>query len=768
MALRFQHQRLVEARVGLGLTQERAAQIAGVDVRTYRRYESGEVNAAGPFAMNRASRRQIVHKLAAELGIAEEELVSDAAEPRPAGPGDHVLPRAVNFVGRDALLERLRGWSRKPYADAPTERIIALVGIGGAGKTSLVERALEANDPAPFVWSFYEDPRADAFFDALVAHFGEASPAGRGELADRATRAVANAGNLLLLIDGLEAVQATGETGRSAGELEDSRIRLFLRRVARGLGSVRALITSRVAIVDLAGWEGSGLTTLKLGPLSPEESLALLRCWGVRGSAAALAEVVPLFGGHALSIAVMGSYVGGLLGGDAAQVLAVDLQAAQKDDPLAHRLARLLDSYGRQLSPLDRDVLSRVCAFNRGLERDALGRMSRAGGALAGALEGASSSELRAAIARLVRAGLATTDGSGERFSAHPFVRRHFQRALGATLPRLHELERDRLSLRLDIHTHAAVEPGSLDLFESLFEHTLHAGHLDEAFELYTFVLRGFSRLGLELGELSRGLRLVRAFAADAAQDVRTLSAALPANARMRLAYDWGLYAAALGDLPAAMRCYEFSGELARANESTVAEATSLRARAYTHRLRAELDTAEGMARSSIALCIRADAVEARTRGVALLGAIQSDMGRLELASATFAEARALGDVPVARRALWEAEHWIRTRELDRARAATEANLAMCQRADWRGHAAHCHSVLGLIDCEQGDLTNAARRLADANAWCKRAGEVEMLLRAADLDRRIAEKAGRSVEAIVEHARELATLGGFRCFGAFV
>ena len=58
MPVLLKHALLARARVELGLTQEEAARAVGVDVRTYRRYESGEVNEGGSFAVQRASRRK--------------------------------------------------------------------------------------------------------------------------------------------------------------------------------------------------------------------------------------------------------------------------------------------------------------------------------------------------------------------------------------------------------------------------------------------------------------------------------------------------------------------------------------------------------------------------------------------------------------------------------------------------------------------------------------------------------------------------------------
>jgi len=79
---RFDHNRLVQIRTDLNLTQETVAAAIGVDVRTYRRYESGAVNDAhGRFIVRNASRRRFLSQLSRELGVEESELLTHEATP---------------------------------------------------------------------------------------------------------------------------------------------------------------------------------------------------------------------------------------------------------------------------------------------------------------------------------------------------------------------------------------------------------------------------------------------------------------------------------------------------------------------------------------------------------------------------------------------------------------------------------------------------------------------------------------------------------------
>jgi transcriptional regulator with XRE-family HTH domain len=70
MPTHFNHEALLAARLDLGLTQEGAANLLRVDERTYRRYESGEVNAPGrDFVVHNTARRRLLFRMAEEFGI---------------------------------------------------------------------------------------------------------------------------------------------------------------------------------------------------------------------------------------------------------------------------------------------------------------------------------------------------------------------------------------------------------------------------------------------------------------------------------------------------------------------------------------------------------------------------------------------------------------------------------------------------------------------------------------------------------------------------
>ncbi len=776
----FNHRLLARTRLDLGLTQEEAARAAGVDVRTYRRYESGEVNDPSEgFGVRHASRRRILQRLARELGVAEDELLVDAASPEGPAPERrawpvcyaHPLPRAPHFVGRAAVLEALRAWLD---ADARDPRVIAVVALGGAGKTSVVEHLLAGLGDGPreggvFVWSFYDDPRVEGLLERALAYFAPAQapmmPGGRLE----ALSAALGAGRHLLVLDGLEVVQGTGKGGTTLGRVEDGALRRLLVGAARGLGGARVLVTSRVPIADLVAWEGSGLSTLELGALSEVEGLELLARWGLAGGRADLAALLDRVGRHALSVAVMGSYAGAFLGGDVERARSIALEPAAREAPEARRLLAVLSAYARALAPEERDLVARLSLFPSGVDLEVLAAIAAAGGPVAGALAGLGAGEIRPILARLTRLGLASCAPKRDRWTTHPFLAEYFQSLLGVPPEDVHAATCRALAARLDVHgpPGGAGEAARLDAYEALLLSMLRSGHADEAAEIYLRGLGGFAHLGLRLGEMSRGLRVLAAFVDEGAP--ARIAPGLPPHRRARLVYDLGLYAGALGDLDRAVACYRAHGEIAREAGNLAALSTGLRTLAYTERLRGALDQALSLVTAAIDVAAHLDR-DARAsadvvRAAALRASILHDLGRVAEAAEGFEAVRRMGDTPFARRGLWEAEHALARGDVAAARAETERNIELCRERGWEGHVAHGHTVLGLAALP-GDPAAARGHLEAARRWTAATGEVEMVLRCLELTARVALAEGHFIAAgaAAREGQETAETMGFGLF----
>ncbi|MRG95863.1 helix-turn-helix domain-containing protein [Polyangium spumosum] len=765
MAQRFNHEALLRARLELDLTQEALAASVGVDVRTYRRYESGEVNEGG-FSVRQPARRKLLERLGAELGLDPADLVIEAAPepPPPLAPPEpklfrpefvHTLQHAPFFVGREDILAELWAW-----VEAPEKRegpgVVALVGVGGAGKTAIAERLIArfGDGPRPggvFVWSFYDDERTEVFLAHAVRYFaGAEAPA--GERLERLCAALGSGPPHLVVLDGLETVQAAGGASRAHGELEDPLLRRLLISLARGLGAARALVTSRFLLGDLAPWADGGARTVKLGPLSATDAERLLRSWGANADGDALARVVRASGGHALSLAVAGSYAGAFLGGDLCPLDPLDLAEAARDDPLARRLARVLSAYAAALPAAERDLLARLSALSAGADEDALLALASASPRVAGALAGASAEVLRRALARLERLGLVfRAGGDPPRFSSHPFVRDHFRSLLTVAPSAVQAAMTPPSEGTLIFAPRQKPRDASrLDALEEVVRALVAAGKATEAYRVYSQTMGAFSHLGLVLGEMSRGARILRLFGETT--DPASPATSLPFGWRLSLLYERGLYAGALGDLVFALRSYAEHNRLVEGTSETSHFITGLRTLAYTERLAGALSAARAHASRSLLLAESAGLSTHVTRALALHAAITHDLGDVSAAQAGFARLVAMGDARVARRGLWEAEHLLALGELSEVVEMTEANVAACERLGWAGHAAQGHVLLGLAVADV-DPAGAERRLSAARTWVAVSGEVEMAARVHELAARIALARG----ALFEAAREALT-----------
>ncbi len=778
MTQRFDHEALLRARLELGLTQEGLAASVGVDARTYRRYESGEVNEGG-FTIRAPARRKLLDKLCDELGLTMNDLVVDCVAQKTPSPELLFRPefaanlqRAPHFVGREDLLDELQTWAHAPAAKPG---VVALVGVGGAGKTAIAERLLSrvTAEPEPrgvFVWSFYEDERTEAFLARAVKYFtnAEAQP---GERLEKLEEALSKGPAHWLVLDGLEVVQAFGDEKRAHGELQDPLLRRLLISLARGLGAARALVTSRFVLGDLTAWADSGVRTIALGRLPKSDAEKLLRNWGAQGDAAMLAPWVEASDGHALSLAVSGSFMGAFLGGDPGTPDAHDVTKFVQDDPLARRLSRVLDAYAQALAPAERDLLARLSVLAAGADESALHVLSQAPIRIAGALAGSSLLDLRRSLARLERLGLVFRAGTNPpRWSSHPFVRDHFRALLGVTPSAIQAaMQPQHQGTLIFAPRQKPHDRDKLDAYEDLLRQLIEYGQHLEACRTYLQTLGGFSHLGLVLGEMSRGARMLRLFGemvgetGDSASPMSSLAAPWQAS----LLYERGLYAGALGDLTSALRAYRDFIRLVDGNLEPSHLVTGWRTLAYTERLHGDYDSAKEHVVQSINLAESLGLSAHVARGLALCASIAHDMGDIDAARAGFSRLVDMGDARIARRGFWEAEHLLALGERDAAIEMIAANVAACEKFGWAGHVAHGRVLWGLAIAEH-DPSAAERHLEAARSWVVISGEVEMATRVHELAAQVA----LSRKAHFEAAREalsgerLADACGMRPFRA--
>ncbi|HEX9982775.1 MAG TPA: DUF4062 domain-containing protein [Thermoanaerobaculia bacterium] len=634
----------------------------------------------------------------------------------------HALQPAPHFHGRDALVSELDAW----VSDLTSpDRVWSLVAVGGTGKTAVAERVVANMNPGEanvLVWSFYERPDADAFLRECNHLFlgEEEGPAG-GRL-ERLERGLRDGRPHLVVLDGLERVQEDAGSGRVRGELSDHTLKLLLRAMAAGLGRARALVTSRYPLIDLEPWTNRGYRHTSLDDLSPDAAVAVLRGWGVVGDDAALLAAANQVGNHALSVAVLGSYLHFFADGRIEAVQEFALDAVKGNDPRAAKLARVLASYAERLPDEERELLARLSVFPRGVTIDLLGMLVDAGGDVAGLLLNAKP-RLIALLGNLRARGLVFQYRSDEAvtWTAHPFLRERFRKLLHCPAKRVFDVVAEALGAGLE--DRPDTEPSdstTLDRYERLIEATRLARREEEAFALYMNRLGGFRHLAWELGEYERGYRILASFSTTG-----RLEDSMTPRSRARLLNDLSLFAQRLGRLAEAralrglverMKLIDPQDlSIRQTNSSLVALSLGhlIEARAFADQAVGEAETAGEDGEKERALTARA--IAAHT------------LGDVAAARADFAVATEMEEVSLFSFLAWEhGRHHLDLGNLAAARALAGHGLSI---ADWYGWKPPKSDALlaRILLAEDGDPTPY---LDAIRAWTTRTGEMTYIIEA--------------------------------------
>ncbi|MGC9973301.1 MAG: DUF4062 domain-containing protein [Bryobacteraceae bacterium] len=645
----------------------------------------------------------------------------------------HALQPAQHFRGREAKIEDLKGWLRAPVTP---DRVISVVAAGGVGKTALVHEALHqaarSDRAGLFVWSFYEDPHTDAFLRAAYTYFTGEKDAPAGGMLERLQLALSGDVPHVLILDGLERVQSEGGPHRR-GELEDLQLKRLVRALAGGVGSARALVTSRFPLVDLESWTGAGHRAIVLDDLERPVALEVLRASGVKGDDAALARLIePLnLGGlyHALSVAVLGSYLGNFAGGDPSRAPEWTLEDAKDSDPKARRLSRLLEQYAQALTAPERDLLARLALFPRGVKVELLAWIVQSGGAVAGALIGLGDQQLVQQLERLKALGLVfryTTDGQAV-YSAHPFLREFFRNLLGTKPESVHESVRARLAPSLEARPRTKPSgPAILDQYELLIEQTLLAGRVQEAFNLYSFGL-GSHNLGWVLGESVRGLRVLERFVPR--DDFSRIEPHLSPHDRSLLVNDLGWFAKNLGDLARAREAFRHARDLSRSESDRKEESIRVQNLAEVELNAGHFREALDHSESTVSLATEAKDDTRIKNALFYRATAHFALGDITAAAADFERATELEGRPLyGLRGIWEAEGKLARGDRPGALSQTQANQELAAGNNWNATLCRSNALLARLLLPD-DPAQAACYLQDARAFASRSGAVELQLR---------------------------------------
>jgi tetratricopeptide (TPR) repeat protein len=645
----------------------------------------------------------------------------------------YALQPAQHFRGRAGRLQELKDWLQ---AAVTPDRVVYVVAAGGTGKTALVDKALReatiSDRAGLFVWSFYEDPHTDAFLRAAYLYFTGEKDTPTGGMLERLQMALSGDVPHVLVLDGLERVQSEGDRGRR-GELEDLQLKRLLRGLA-GSGNTRALVTSRFPLVDLADWTGAGHRSIALDDLERSAAIDVLRDWKVKADDVVLTHLLEPYniGGyyHALSVAVLGSYIGNFADGDPGRAPEFSLKGAEESDPKAGRLHRVLEQYAEALTPVERDLLARLSLFPRGVKVEILGWIVQSGGEVAGALIGFKDQQLVGLLERLKALGLVfryQTDGQIV-FSAHPFLREFFRNLLSTKPESVHESVRARLAPSLEAQPSTKPSgPAILDQYEMLIEQTLLAGRIQEAWDLFYYGMGGYGHLGWVLGENSRGIRTLERFVPQ--DDFSRMEPHLSPYDQSVLLSTLGLFAMGLGDLLRARRALSHGRGLLATISNQKGESSCAQNLANVELRSGQFREALGYSESAVLLATQAEAENQLTFSLAYRAASHLALGNITAAVGDFQHATEIEGQPLySLRGIQESECRFRRGDPLGACNQTQANREFAVGGDYKDDLCRCDALLARILLSD-DPVKAGQHLQDARAFANRSGDIELQLR---------------------------------------
>ncbi len=436
----------------------------------------------------------------------------------------------ARLSGRSQERRQLRSdWRHMVDARPKRARVVGLVGWGGTGKTALVMRwALDQleRDKAgracrsAFAWTFHGQggpdagvPSSELFLTEALTFFGDASAARSAMPAQEKGRQLAQlvgSGRSLLILDGIDPLLAVPEAGQEDARVRDVGLASLLTGLARANQGL-CVFTSRLGVADLRPL-GTGVRQRPLDQLSPPGAVQLLRRLGTQGPDHRLREVARRLGNHALTLTLVGSYVGEFLGGDPdgldrTNLMDVDQRVAAGATLPAGHARRVLMAYRaallqsqQALNRLAWSLLQALGLFDRPVhlwQIEMLTRQPVLPGINDG-LIGVAESDLNAAGSLLLKLNLVTPehDGAGklQSLDIHPLIRDFLAEQLQAD-PTAWRAAHARIFDAMQTRTLQVPSNAQLDDLQPLYAaitHGCRAGKHQEAYQvLYERVQRG-------------------------------------------------------------------------------------------------------------------------------------------------------------------------------------------------------------------------------------------------------------------------------------
>ncbi|MEM1370143.1 MAG: NB-ARC domain-containing protein [Cyanobacteria bacterium P01_H01_bin.15] len=315
----------IEKELGKRFTQSELSDRAGLSIKTIRkiRDRAAPTDEISVRALFKAFDLEVE---ASDYGLPEPSgIVQTASSPRCESRQDLMeAPDAAIFYGREAELLLLRQWIANDGC-----RLVALIGMGGIGKTALSVRLVESiqSEFDYCIWrSLREAPPVEKILVDLIK-FGSgqqetALPDTVGELVKRLIYYLQQA-RCLLVLDNMESIL---EGGAQAGQYRAGYegYETLIQQVGELRHQSCLLITSREKPREVARIEGRNrpVRSYKLRGLEDYAGQEFLRAEGLGDDDTQWKQVFDYYSGNPLALKIAANTIQGLFGGNLEEFLA--------------------------------------------------------------------------------------------------------------------------------------------------------------------------------------------------------------------------------------------------------------------------------------------------------------------------------------------------------------------------------------------------------------------------------------------------------------
>jgi WD40 repeat protein len=271
----------------------------------------------------------------------------------PASPPQHDWGEVIdvsNFCGRQSELAELDDWIAQEHC-----RLVAIVGMGGMGKTVLSVKLAERVQ-AQFesvIWRSLRDaPPIEDILADLIQFLSRQQETELPEGVDGKLSRLMHylrSSRCLLILDNVESILGTGEQTGHYPIGYESYGSLF-RRIGETVHQSCLVITSREKPREVAALEGSTIRSLRLTGLAADDVTELLKPKSLRATSQTVEDLTHLYTGNPLALKIAAATIQEVFDGEVAEFLS-------QGTSVFGDISQLLDEQFDRLSDLEKQIM---------------------------------------------------------------------------------------------------------------------------------------------------------------------------------------------------------------------------------------------------------------------------------------------------------------------------------------------------------------------------------------------------------------------------